>query len=497
MSVEIQDYLRILRKRWIVVAVVTIVGAVAAFGISILVKPTYQSSTSMFVSTPAASDSATDLVAGSTFGQQRVQSYATAVTTARVLSPVIRTLRLDTTVDDLAKQIEAAPVTNTAILNITVSDHSAVTAATIANAIAATLPNVVSQIENTGSRNSSGIKVSVLQAATVSPDPASPNLKLNVALGLVVGLALGFGLAVLFETLDTRIRRVADVEALTDATVVGTTVEDPDIEAHRVIVADDPLNVQAEAYRVMRTNVQFVTLDVGMTFVITSALAGEGKSTTSANLAASFAKAGQRTLLVEADLRASTMSKYLGVIGAVGLTDILLGDYDLEDGIQEWGDDGLNVLPGGSIPPNPSELLGSARMRTLVSDLRERYDVLIFDCPPALPVTDAVVLAKLVGGAFLVVAAGKSHKNEFLAASRALENVDVPLLGVLLTMVPSKGGDGYGYGSYRYGYGTYGRGPVEGKSSHGAGSGQVSSGHGRPVSGGELDAHDSDTVSTK
>jgi succinoglycan biosynthesis transport protein ExoP len=143
----------------------------------------------------------------------------------------------------------------------------------------------------------------------------------------------------------------------------------------------------------------------------------------------------------------------MGLEGAVGLTDILIGRAEIEDVIQPWGSGMLSILPAGQIPPNPSELLGSQGMARLLQDLEARYDVVLIDAPPLLPVTDAAILSKNAGGAIVVVAAGRTHRTQLKSAIANLTNVGADVLGLVITMLPTKGPDAYGYGHYGYGYG--------------------------------------------
>lgn len=287
----------------------------------------------------------------------------------------------------------------------------------------------------------------------------SPNVPLNIALGALVGLALGVGLAVLRETLDTRIRSQREVEQVTDLPVIGGIVFDPKATERPLIVHADPRSPRAESFRTLRTNLQY--LDPGRSdrsFVVTSSIGSEGKSTTSANLAIALSDAGARVLLVDADLRRPKVAEYMSIEGAVGLTDVLIGRAELADVIQPWGRGQLFVLPAGHIPPNPSELLGSTSMATLIAEFNRTFDVVIFDSPPLLPVTDAAILAKSVGGAILIIAAGRTQKNQLKGALAALQSVGAPISGLVLTMLQTTGPDSYGYGHYgQYGYGqTYG-----------------------------------------
>jgi capsular exopolysaccharide synthesis family protein len=175
----------------------------------------------------------------------------------------------------------------------------------------------------------------------------------------------------------------------------------------------------------------------------------EGKSSTSVNLAITLAEAGMRVLLIDGDLRRPKVAEYMGIEGAVGLTDHLIGRANLDDVVQPWGDGNLAILPAGQVPPNPSELLSSKAMINLLKKLDKSYDTVIIDAPPLLPVTDAAILSKLVsGGAMLVVGSGKISKHQLEAAIRSLDTAGGRLVGVIMNFLPSKGVDAYGY----YGY---------------------------------------------
>jgi capsular exopolysaccharide synthesis family protein len=458
---ELRDYIRILRKSWVLIVLLTLVGVGAAAGYSIVQKPTYTATSKVFVSTQS-SGSVADLAQGSSFTTQRVQTYSDLVTTPIVLLPVIASLHLTMTDTQLASTVTPTATLNTSIIEIAVTDTDPVRAADIANAISASLSSVVMTIETSDSTGSvSPVKLTPVQEASVPTAPVSPKIPLNIALGALVALALGIGIAVLRETLETRIRNEHDVELVTDVPVLGGIVFDPRAKDRPLIVQVDPKSPRAESFRTLRTNLQFLDADrVDRCFVITSSIESEGKSTTAANLAIALADAGSRVLLVDADLRRPKVADYMGLEGAVGLSDALIGRANLKDVVQPWGKAGLYVLPAGSVPPNPSELLGSARMESMVAEFNRAFDVVIFDSPPLLPVTDAAILAKKVGGAIIIVAAGRTHKNQLKGAVSALHNVGAPISGLVLTMLPTKGPDAYGYGRYGYGYG-YGYGTSE------------------------------------
>ncbi|GAA4062252.1 polysaccharide biosynthesis tyrosine autokinase [Agromyces indicus] len=453
---ELRDYLRILRGSWVLISVLALLGIGAGAAYSIVTTPKFSSSAKVFVSTSNGT-TVTELQQGNTFTQQRVKTYADLVTTPIVLLPVIDQLSLDLTGEQLAEQVTATAPLDTTLIEITVTDVDPALAAEIATAVSESLTEVVESIEASQTPEgepTSPVRLTLVQHAAVPQAPVSPNVPLNVALGGLVGLALGIGLAVLRETLDTRIRNERDVELVTETPIIGGIVFDPKANERPLIVHADPQSPRAESFRTLRTNLYFLDADrTNRAFVVTSSVESEGKSTTTANLAIALADAGARVLLVDADLRRPKQADYLGLEGAVGLSDVLIGRADLQDVVQRWGRNSMFVLPAGAIPPNPSELLGSTAMVELIAEANRSFDVVLFDCPPLLPVTDAAILARNVGGTIVVVAAGRTHRGQLKGAMAALANVDAPVSGVVITMLPTKGPDAYGYGRYGYGYG--------------------------------------------
>ena len=186
--------------------------------------------------------------------------------------------------------------------------------------------------------------------------------------------------------LDTKIRNDDDLRSITASPVLGSIAFDETVPSHPIVIADEPHSAPAEAVRRLRTNLQFVgAASESKSLVITSSVPGEGKTTTSINLAVALADAGNRVVLVDADLRRPSVAEYMGLEGAAGLTTVLIGRAGVADVIQPWRSSGLDVLPSGQVPPNPSELLGSSAMRVLLEQLSESYDVVLLDSPPLLP----------------------------------------------------------------------------------------------------------------
>ena len=451
---ELRDYLRILQKNWILIVACTLLGIAAASAVSIAATPKYESTTDLYVSVRSGADSASaELVQGTSFARQAVTSYVSIVTSASVLDPVIADLDLDMTSRELARMVSAASPLNTVLIQITVTDADPVQAAEIANSIGTNLADVVVNVlEKPEGEGESLVRIETVQPAVAPAAPSSPNVLLNIALGLLIGLALGAAAAVIRTVLDTRIHSAHDIAVVTEKPLLGGISFDPDAVKRPLVVHVDPQNPRAESFRKLRTNLQFLNVDSRpRSFVITSSVPGEGKSTTAANLAISLAETGARVALVDGDLRLPRIAEYMGIEGAVGLTDVLIGRAELADVLQKWGRSHLYVLPSGRVPPNPSELLGSRNMERLLTTLTSEVDYVIVDAPPVLLVTDAAVISKFTGGSILVAAAGRTTKGELTSAVSALENIGNSLMGVVVTMLPTKGPDAYGYGTYAYG----------------------------------------------
>ena len=447
--VELQDYLRILRKRWMTIVITTLVVVGLAAAVTALQTKQYASSTQFFVSVSGADT--TQLQQGSTFTQERVKSYAQLLTTPRALTPVAEELGGGATAGDLAKKINVTTPPETVLLEVEVTDTSPEQAQEIANAVGEAFPKVVSEIEQPEGNGSSPIKVSLVRPAETSDSPVSPQPLRNLGLGAVLGLLLGLGLAIVRHLMDTTVRTNEDVEEITEEPLIGAVHYDPRAGKEPLIVETDPSSPRSEAFRAVRTNLMFVdAANHPRTILLTSSIPGEGKSTTIANLALTLAKSGSSVCLVEADLRRPRLMEYLGLEGSAGLTDVLIDRAGLDDVLQPYGADRLEVVGAGAIPPNPSELLASDAMSTVLTRLSARFDYVLIDTPPVLPVTDAVVLSTKVDGVIVLVGTTIVRKEQLEATLESINAVDNTLLGLVLNRVGHKTSGGYGAGYYGY-----------------------------------------------
>jgi capsular exopolysaccharide synthesis family protein len=432
------------------ITVTTLLGVMAAAIASMLATPMYTATATTFVSVNGGSspDVATALQ-GSLFAQDRVKSYVDIVTADEVMGTVIDDLGLNMSPNELAGKIDVNNPLDTVTLQISATDPKAQNAQNIANATAKALQAQVNQLEQPVGGGDALVKITVTEPAPLPGAPSSPRTKINLALGFLVGLAIGVGAAVLLETLDTRIKSIEALAKHFEQPLLGVIGFDPDAAKSPLLTSVPTQNKRAESFRQVRTNLQFVDIDHRpKSIVVTSSVPREGKTTTAVNLAITIAQTGQPVFLIEGDLRRPKVADYLGIEGMAGLTDVLVGRATVDEVLQPWGTTGnLWIMAAGPLPPNPSELLGSQAMADLIRHLEKRA-TLIIDAPPLLPVTDGAVLTRLSGGAIMIVRTGKTRREQLRTAEQNIESVGGKILGLVLNMAPPRGPD-----SHRYGYG--------------------------------------------
>ncbi len=453
---ELRDYVRVVRRRWrLITACFLVVVAVAAV-VTYRTTPQYESRARLFVSTTDRSTS--DAYQGALFSTQRVSSYADLASGRELAGRVVHDLHLRIDPTDLTDKISATVVPDTVILEISATDPSPRRAQAIAQSAAQQLSRLVTELETPPGKANPPIKTTIIDSASLPETPVSPKPLRNLGLAAVLGLLLGLGLAVMRELLDTTVKAAADVAEVTETPVLGGILFDPTAQKQPLLTDLSPHAPRVEAFRILRTNLQFVDVDRDKkVFVVSSSVPGEGKTSTASNTALALQDAGERTLLIDGDMRRPQLARMFGLEGAVGLTSVLLGRIELQEAVQRHRPSGLHVLTSGNVPPNPAELLQSQAMHQLLGKARSEYDVIVIDAPPLLPVTDAALLAVQADGAVIVVRQGHTTRDQLAHSLDRLDAVGARALGVALNMVASRGSRGYGYG-YGYGYA-----PLEGR----------------------------------
>ena len=294
--------------------------------------------------------------------------------------------------------------------------------------------------------------LSILEPAEPPRGPFAPNMFLNVSLAVVVGMLLAVGVAFLIEYLDDTVKSKEDITRVLTLSTLGEIGTLRGSKGDRLVTANEPRSGNAEAYRILRTNISFSAVDKPLhSILLTSASPSEGKSVTAANLAVTMAQAGYRTILIDCDLRKPSQQKLFGVSNDTGLTNCLLSHANLSNFVRPTRVDNLRLLTTGPTPPNPAELLGSRSMHDVLETLTNDCDILIVDSPPVLAVADASILSRSIDGVLLVVDSGQTRRDSILRAKEALEQTGARVLGVVLNRV-SRGHSYYSY-SYKYYYG--------------------------------------------
>lgn len=472
----LQDYAKMLRSRWISVCVTIAIVVLGTIAVTLLTTPLYQASTRLFVSTTSSS-SISEVYQGNLFSQQRVISYTQLLMGETLAQRTIDKLGLDMKPAALQERVKASAKSDTVLIKVDARDESAVRARDIANTLSDEFVAMVRELETPENGVRPDARVVVEQRASIPEKPVIPKTERNIAIGLVLGAVLGVGLAILRGLLDNTVKDRETLEDITGTGLVGSIPFDKDRRKEPAIPFDTDGSPIAEAFRKLRTNLQFLAVDCPpRVIVVASSVPDEGKTTTAINIALALAEAEHNVVLVGGDMRRPTLEKYLGVVEEVGFSTVLAGRVPLEDALQKTRYPRLTVLASGAIPPNPSELLGSLVAKKALDQLRVNFDYVVIDSTPLLAVTDAAILAASADGVLLMARFGQTKRDQLAHAVGSLNDVGAQLLGAVFTMVPARGNTPYSY------YGGY--------------SAQPSSRHELGSEPDELDASTSRTEST-
>jgi len=467
-GMEIRDYLLALRRHGIAIVLLVLVGLGAGYGWASIQTPVYQAEASGFAKTndgalpeggviaPGVSDS---------LARAKVATYVEMATWRTVAERAAAELKSDARPEDLVRRITVSNPQSTAILKVTAQGSSPEAARNLATAWVNGLIATIDETEGDGSAGSAPVNIILGESASLPSSPSFPDTRTALMVGGLLGLGAGIAFAIMRAISDRRIRPGDDVEQRTGVSVLGSvpTLSGPGSERRLVDLADTSGRggfALRESLRALRTNLQFMDVDnPPRRIVVTSALPGEGKSTVAANLAITLAANGEHVALVDGDLRRPTVTETMGLVPGAGLTDVLAGRAELIEVLQRaQGHPGLIVLGAGTTPPNPSELLGSARMRGVLDELA-KHAIVIIDAPPLLPVTDGAILTHQADGAILVVTVGKSTYDLVDKATAALDKVRGRVLGMVLNRVPLTGS---GTTNYTYEYTSHESGALKG-----------------------------------
>lgn len=500
-ELDFHYYFGVLRRRAWIIVVVTILTTGVALARSLTSTKIYQSTATVLVQDPNAQAS-TDQNSGSSFID--ISTEVALVQSGRVAAAATKAIGADA---EKVTGLSVAQVGSTTLMSITAQSSSPRVAQLAANSYAkqyvkvrkqqkidstqeiidtltARVAELQSQMDALGPLDPKRVSIqtdidsatsrigqlqldeslitqngaTVVDLAGLPTSPIKPEPKRDALLGFALGLVLGLGLAFLYEFLDDKIKTQEDVARYSHGLTV--LAEIPTIskekQGRRLVALDEPSSGAAEAYRSLRTSLRLLSLRKPIqTLLVTSSMAGEGKTTTSANLGVTLARSGLRVIIVDLDLRRASLAPLFGGDNDIGLMSVLMGETTLAEAMYEVpiaaGVPPLRFLPAGPIPPNPSEIMGTSRMAEVISNLRASADFVIIDSPPIVPVTDAVVLSSRVDAVLLVIQAGKTRRRHLVKSADLLQQADAPMLGAVMNGAGRHARYGY-YERYGYGY---------------------------------------------
>lgn len=441
---------RVVRRWWWVLVAATLAGGALGYGLSLQVTPTYEATTTLLV-TQRQTEGVVQLNDIQT-AERLANTFSRLVTLRPVLVQAIEDGQLPFTVGELDASIAVTNPTGTQLLEVAARADDPDIAALTANTVAAAFLSA-----NEAERTSRPGEVSVVEEAIAPGGPVAPRPMVNAILAAMLLAGLTGAIVALVEYLDDTVKGPEQAQEITGLPTLGRIERFEGMRSPReqLQAATKPRSTIAEAYRAARTNLTYA-IDLGRErklVLITSPGPGEGKTTTAANLAVVFGLAGHRVCVVDTDLRRPTLHRVYGLDNGEGLTNLLLArEPDIERAVQRSIYTNVSVVTAGPLPPNPSELLGSARMQEVLERLRSRFDIVLLDSPPALVVTDASVLSTLVDGLVVVARAGKTRRGALRATIEELAQSGRPIAGVILNRVAGREA-GYYYYAYGRAYG--------------------------------------------
>lgn len=423
---EFSDYVGTLRRHAMVIAAIVLLGALAGFLFARSSPPLYKSASSVFVSATRG-ENASDLVQGSVYTQNLMQSYAKLVQTPSVLGPVVQSLGLDVTETQLGSQISADAPLNTVIIVVTVTDESPGQAAAIANAVTAELATVAQGLSPKNADGTHGITLAQVGKATPPASPFAPNTNLLVVGGAGLGLLLALGLVVGRQLVQRRITTESELRIAAPAPLLGQLPQ----ARRRAPHAQATTGPSRDAFLRLADRVANAPGPVPLrSVVVTSAGRGEGKTHAALNLALAMAEFHGRVLLVDADLRTPSVARLCGLPPVPGLSNVLNHRASVEVAAVPWR--GIWVLPAGTPNQNPTRALNSPAMAKTFIDLLRDYDFVVCDSTAVLTLADTLPLTRMTDGAVVVARVGRTRRAQLAAAVEAVGDAGGEVTGLVL-----------------------------------------------------------------
>lgn len=423
------------RRKGFLIAIPLIAVLITAILTKYMITPTYQASTTLILTRNEGSVTTSEYQSV-LLNMQLVKTYQHLAKSRGILEQVINEASSDLNVEMLKKMVTVQFIPETELLTVKTESPDPTEAALIANTLSMELQKKVSLLTKTNT-------IEILEWAQKPLKPSKPNLKNNIFTAVLLGFLLSFTLIFTLETLNNKIYSSKDITEKLGLPILGAI---PKTEGKPLVTHEFPRSITAEAFRVLRTNIVFSSVDKPVkTLLVTSSVPQEGKSTVTANLGIAFAQKGNTVLIIDADLRLPKQHKVFEVELTPGLTDVMMNEKSLEYVLKTTKIPGLFLLTIGHLPPNPAELLGSEKMQSLIEEAKKLADIIIIDSPPVVTVIDAAILANQVDGTILVAYSGKSKTEICEKALEQIRHSGARILGAVLNGLIIKGKDYYYY----------------------------------------------------
>ena len=439
---ELSEYGRAIARGWLIVLLCLLAGVAVAWGVTERATPVYQSTVKFYVVSPPATGQSS--LQSLELSRGRIASYASLVKSDKFVEKLVSSSSSGLTAADIAQSVSASADQETLMLTVVVSLPDQAKALEIAREIVAGLNTALDDVEAGRTQSGGGQTVlNVVAGPTDEADPVSPRLSLNLGLGALLGLGAGIAIAVARRMTDHTLRTPEEVEDASGLPLLARVPASTQARQLSGILERRRTSLLDEAARRLRTNMEHLSaLPASGVVLISSARAGEGKTTVALMLARAWAEAGEKVLLVETDLRFPRLESELKLGNALGLADVLAGRAGLPGVIQKTASDGLHVVAAGSVPGNPTELLGSPAMAAALGEMRGTYSRVILDAPAMQPFSDAAVLAVQADSTVLVVRYQKVTRELLGASLRNLELVKGAVAGAVLNALPLRLSEG-------------------------------------------------------
>lgn len=433
---SISEVIDILRRSWLLLVVGVVVGVGGALAYVVMTPARYQSESVVFVGSDVGTNM-TEVQQAASFTKFRVPTYVDLVSTEAVMNPVIERLGLGTTAGELAKSVNAKSATDTNLITITVQNADSATAADIANDLADSLATAVHELETIDAGQFTPVRLTTQSVAAPAAAPTNDHTRLSLVVGGLIGLVMAAAAAITASVLGTRVRSRRDIEQSVGVPVLGRVSEKSALAFERG--GTRAAAAQTRELSELATHLRLAEVNPPLGLTVTSLDDRTDTTAVSIGVARALARSGSQVVVVEADLRRSSVASQLALAHAPGLLDVLSGSARIDDVLRASGEQGFSVLPLGTATPDSRRMLQGEQMSQLVAQLQTRFDAVVVDCAPLAAAQDASVLGRVTGGLLLAVDTSGSTRRDILRASvDTLDSSAVRVAGAVET-VPGRG----------------------------------------------------------